>query len=103
MPNRAHLAWLIALFIVVLPAQALAAQRFAGPAGSGTTCSDVSPCAIAEAVNNAAEGDEVIVKPGSCGSSGTPLAAGLDNAFEISVHGEDGQARPQTFTSAATG
>jgi hypothetical protein len=42
----------------------VAAQRVASPTGSGVTCSSASPCAITEAINNAANDDEVIVRPG---------------------------------------
>src|SRR3954453_2697363 len=69
---------------------AASAARYASPSGSGSTCSQTSPCAIGVAVNNASTGDEVIVNPGDY-SVGTVLNPPL-NAY---VHGIQGQAPPR--------
>jgi len=43
--------------------QALAAQRYASPSGTGTACTQASPCPIDVAAINAGTGDEVILAP----------------------------------------
>jgi hypothetical protein len=44
---------------------AQAAQRYASPTGSGTTCSQAAPCELKEAIKKAKANDEVIVEAGS--------------------------------------
>jgi hypothetical protein len=82
-----------------LAAPAWATQRYAHPAGAGTTCSQASPCDLVTAVNNASNGDEVIVAPGDYGS-GTPLATEISVNNGVEVHGASGQPRPRVFSSA---
>lgn len=76
---------------------ALAAQRYASPAGSGSTCSQASPCPIQTAVSGAGTGDEVIVTPGDY----TGLSTTIEPFFsDIYVHGVQGQPMPRLhFTS----
>jgi hypothetical protein len=71
-----------------------AAQRYAGPTGSGTACSSASPCSITDAVKGAGWGDEVIVAPGDY-----TLTATLKTPFPITVHGVAGQPRPRLLFS----
>src|SRR5262245_55577331 len=76
--------------------QAFAAQRYASPAGSGSACTQPSPCAIQIAVNNAGAGDEVIVAPGDYSPPGgvvLPLA-------NVYVHGVQGQPMPRIHFTA---
>lgn len=58
----------IALAIAITAAlaqTALAVPRHASPTGAGTACTSVTPCSFAEAVQNAADADEVIVASGT--------------------------------------
>jgi hypothetical protein len=77
---------------------AAAAPRYASPGGSGSACSQASPCAIQTAVNNAVMGDEVVVAPGNYSPPGM-LTLGPTN---VNVHGIQGQAIPHIqFTSGS--
>jgi hypothetical protein len=84
------------------PAAASAAQRFATPTGSGTTCSQASPCGLVTAVNSAAASDEVILAgdQGSYGTSASPIATQLMPAASEQVHGAAGQPMPVIYSKA---
>ena len=85
----------LAVAVLSLAAPAQAAQRFASPGGTGTSCIELAPCSI-EIAAQAASGDEVIVEPGT-----------YNVATEIPVsgtmHGRAGAPRPRLVTSAAFG
>ena len=68
--------------LVVWPAAA--ATRYASPTG-GTEepCASASPCTLAWAVQNAKEGDEVIVLPGPAYSIGKRI----EGSVALNVHG----------------
>jgi hypothetical protein len=93
---------MLALLLVGLtPATASAAQRFASPSGSGTACTEVAPCGIITAVNNAGNGDEVIL------GSATYTLPGVGDELQIgpnnvSVHGTPG-APARIVTAASNG
>jgi hypothetical protein len=96
--GRGLAAWLLAASCGATPA--VAATRVAGPAGSGVTCSDASPCAITTAINSAGVGDEVIVNPGDYGTVAAPLATALSTAIaNVTIHGRDGAPRPLIVSS----
>ena len=76
--------------------QALAATRYASPNGSGSACTQPSPCAIQIAVNNAGMGDEVIVAPGDY----SPPASVTPGFANIYVHGIQGQPMPRIHFTA---
>jgi hypothetical protein len=78
----------------IAPAASAAAQRYAGPTGSGTACSSASPCPIKEAVEAASGGDEVIVAPGDY-----TLTTTLKTPYAITIHGVAGQPRPRLLFS----
>jgi hypothetical protein len=87
----------MAIAVLLLAASpALAAQRFASPTGSGSTCSQASPCPIQIAVNNAGMGDEVIVAPGDY----SPPASVTPGFSNIYVHGVYGQPMPRIHFTA---
>src|SRR5438477_3203208 len=92
------------LAAVVVPASASAAQLFASPGGSGTACSQVSPCGLVTAVNNAGASDEVIVAGnlGSYGTPGSPIATQLNDAGSVNLHGAAGQPMPVIYSNSAT-
>jgi hypothetical protein len=93
--RRSHLALLTVVGALVAaaataPGASAAAQRYASPSGSGTGCDSAHPCDIVQAVNSAAAGDEVIVRPGLYLLG----AASLDDQAPITIHGVAGQPRP---------
>jgi hypothetical protein len=65
---------------------ATAAQRYAAPAGSGTSCSQAEPCELAEAITKAKSGDEVIVESGTY-SVNSPLFPPPE-AGGVYIHGD---------------
>src|ERR1700722_9885439 len=80
----------LAGWLVVGVGPALAAQRYASPAGTGAACTQVAPCPLPTAVNSAAAGDEVLVEPGSYGTSAAPITTAMNvTAGNVSVHGVD--------------
>jgi hypothetical protein len=68
-------------------AQALAAQRYASPTGSGTACSSGSPCSIQTAFTDQNLGDEIIVAPGDYNSIATNLFV-YSTSFAHGVYGQ---------------
>lgn len=101
--SRSRPAVLLTLIAVVAacaaPAAAQAAQRYADPGGSGTACTQGSPCSLDTAVEDSsvADGDEVIVMPG------TYSTADVLVTDAISLHGEAGQPRPTINVSSGNG
>src|SRR3954447_3279864 len=81
----------ITCFALAGSSQALAAQRYASPSGSGSACTQVSPCPIDVAAINASTGDEVIVAPGDYSPPGNVTLA-VNNVY---LHGADGQPAPR--------
>jgi hypothetical protein len=72
--------------------QALAAQRYASPTGSGSTCSQSSPCPLLTAANNASANDEVIVAPGDYSVPTSNVITPFNNIY---LHGAHGQPAPR--------
>jgi hypothetical protein len=97
LPNRPRLAFLglltCLLALAGAPAAAGAADRFASPGGTGTTCTQATPCDLSTAITGATAGDEVILI-----SNGSPYVVGgagfISVPSGVEVHGEDGQSRP---------
>jgi hypothetical protein len=86
LPAALFVAWLL-----VAPAQAMSAQRYASQTGTGTTCSQATPCDIVEAVGFAGAADEIIVNAGTYDlNSQTLPVTGSQN-----MHGAVGEAIPQ--------
>ena len=78
------------------------AARYAGPSGSGATCTEAAPCDYETAIEGAPAGDEVILLPGDYGSAATPLSNTVSTSTaNLNVHGQDGQPRPRIFSSVA--
>jgi Bacterial Ig domain len=104
MRHAAH-ALSLAAVLALLSAQgasAAAAERFAAPSGRGAVCSEVAPCEIKKAVNEAEAGQTVTLEPGTYGAS-TPLPKALTIAAGVTVHGRVGQPRPVLITEALSG
>src|SRR3954454_8723015 len=77
------------------------AARYAGPSGSGATCTEAAPCDYETAIEGAPAGDEVILLPGDYGSAAAPLSNTVSTSTaNLNVHGQDGQPRPRIFSSA---
>lgn len=76
-----------------------AAQRYAAPGGTGSACTQATPCSLDVAVEDAAvaDGDEVIVTPGSY------TTADVLVTDAISLHGQAGQPRPTVNVSSGNG
>lgn len=91
----------VGLVAFAAPAAASAAQRFAAPTGSGTTCSQPSPCSLVTAVNSASPSDEVIVagNQGSYGTLASPISTQLTDAGLVNLHGAAGQAMPVIYSN----
>jgi hypothetical protein len=77
--------------LLVLPATALGAARYASPGGVGSgSCLEATPCSIAYAITAAGAGDEVIVAPGIYS-----VAADIEATVPLTIHGVVGQPRPR--------
>ncbi len=97
---RRRVALLLAVSgLLAAPTVAQAAQRYASPTGTGTACTQGTPCTLDTAVEDAAvaDGDEVIVTPGTY----TTPDVVVDDA--ISLHGQAGQLRPTINVSNGNG
>jgi Ca2+-binding RTX toxin-like protein len=83
---------LAGLLCLLLPAAASAAVRFAAPGGSGTACTQISPCNIQTAVEDPAvvDGDEVVLQGGTYATGTDPLVA----SDAINIHPAAGAGRP---------
>ncbi len=97
MPGRRWAAGILAFACLTFGAasNAFAAQRYASPTGSGSTCSQASPCPIQIAANDANPGDEVIVTPGDY----SPPASVAPSA-NVYIHGVQGQPMPRIHFTA---
>ena len=89
----------LSLAVATSPAQADPAVRWASPTGSGTACTEATPCSLDTAVEAAAvqPGDDVVVTPGSY------TVAELDVTKAITVHGQAGHPVPTVTTSSSIG
>jgi hypothetical protein len=78
--------------------------RYASPTGTQSpTCPKSHPCGIVSAINQAPADNEVIVEPGSYGSTVAPLTTALEPVSPgLYIHGEAGKPRP-TIVSTAYG
>ena len=91
------------LLLLAAPAASAATERFASPSGTGTACTLAAPCEIVTAVNNAMNGDDITIEPGTYGSP-TPLATTLDDGGNtLTIHGQAGQPRPMIISTAGYG
>jgi hypothetical protein len=102
--------WIVLAALGVVLAGAPAARantpRYASVGGSGSDCTAAAPCGLQAAVNGTPPNlvqahDEVIVEPGTYGSSGAPTAALQDQAgFPLTIHGQAGSPRPVIFANS---
>ena len=76
---------MICCLALTAPASAAAADRYAAPGASGPEPCNPSPCSVQQAVNGAADGDQVILAPGNYAS-----VPGLKINHAIDVGGAPG-------------
>jgi hypothetical protein len=81
--RRALVAAAFAALLAAAPA-ADAEVRYAAPTGSGTACSQATPCPLAEAITEAEAGDEVIITAGSYAVGPTLMP----KSPKVFVHGD---------------
>lgn len=80
--------FLLALaLLAIAPATASAATYYASPGGSGTTCSQPSPCELQEAIELAGSGAAIVLEPGTYTP---PIAVFVNKAIDFG--GEAGKA-----------
>jgi hypothetical protein len=77
------------------PGTAVAATRVVTPTGSGTACTDLSPCSLATAITGLPASDDVLVEPGDY-----PINSDL-HIDQGSVHGEDAAHKPTLIFAGA--
>ncbi|HEY7629386.1 MAG TPA: choice-of-anchor Q domain-containing protein [Thermoleophilaceae bacterium] len=96
--------WTVLVAGLALAPPALAANTYyAGPNGSGMTCTQVAPCTINDALGKTADGDEVVLLPGDYGSPNSPLTDEIEVNNGVYMHGQDGQPMPRIFTNQSPG
>lgn len=76
-----------------------AAQRYAAPGGSGTACTQATPCSLQTAVESSPGTDEVIVAPGTYAEGADPLQI---YDFNEDVHGPAAGPKPVITSTAST-
>lgn len=76
---------------------ASAANRYASPTGTGTTCGEFAPCDLPTAVNGAGVGDFVRVASGTYNLT-SPLVV---NTGDVAIVGESGAKRPVINSTGA--
>jgi hypothetical protein len=103
-PTKTLASVLTTLAVALAVPAAQAAERHAGPAGSGSVCSVAAPCSIQTAFSGAASGDQITLAPGDYGSPSARLTDQLaDNWKSLAVRGEPGAARPRIWSAASGG
>jgi hypothetical protein len=94
----ATLASAATLVLLTGAPQAFAETRYAAPSGTGTACTQASPCGVETAVEIVAQnGDEVVLATGDYNIGGELF---VDRA--INVHGAAGQPRPRILSSGGS-
>jgi hypothetical protein len=98
--TTAKAALLAVGLVLLLPAMASAANRYAEPTGDGAEpCAQTDPCDIVTAINGSTSGDDITLLSGTYATS-TTLGGG--GAFNRTIHGAPG-ARPTINFTAASG
>src|SRR4051812_14233868 len=83
--------------LAAAPSPSSAAIRHADPAGAGTACSVVAPCALTTAVGSAMPADEVVLAAGQY----PPLTSDLAAVSALDVHGASRSPRAVVTLSGA--
>jgi len=88
----------VGLATLAVAATAQAAQLYAGPAGTGSECTQANPCSLKEALEKARSNDEVIVTSGSY-TLGEPALLYFA-AEDVDIHGDFGAPMPRITGSS---
>ncbi len=91
---------------LLLPATASAANRYASPSGSGTTCDQVTPCDIETAINSANQFDDITLLPGTYTTSvalGATFNPSFNPLFNLTIHGSPGARPVVNFSGSSSG
>jgi hypothetical protein len=72
-------------------------DRYVSIDGSGTACTQATPCALSQAISGATDGDTVHVAAGHYGLVNAPLQLTISHA--ITVEGQTGPQRPVLFSN----
>lgn len=80
----------LALVLALVPVARAASTRYTSPTGTGTTCTQGSPCSINQAFTSPGNGDTIVIEPGTYAVSGS-ISTGASN---LTVEGVAGEARP---------
>jgi hypothetical protein len=91
------LASIVFGIVLAAPVASAATTYYAAPTGSGSTCSEGSPCSIEEAVEVAQNGDSVVVTPGTYALTGS----GFSVSTKIDFGGRPGSPAPVIETSGS--
>jgi hypothetical protein len=98
---------LVSALIAVAPGSALAAvQRWASPTGSGTRCTQGSPCSIVTAITAREDFADIEVvlagNQGPYGTPGSPISTELapNTPYRIDIHGAAHEPRPVIYSDA---
>jgi hypothetical protein len=79
------------LLVLMLPATASAATRYAAPGGgTASGCPQLAPCSLREAITGASSGDEVVVSPGAYA-----VEEAIKTENPLFIHGQTIGARPR--------
>lgn len=73
------------IIFLLFVAVADAADRYADPSGSGSTCSSGSPCTLAVAMSGSSAGDNIILKAGTYGAQTTVPASGTSESVRTII------------------
>jgi hypothetical protein len=94
---RRAVAPIVTLLLLAAPAAADAARRYADPNGSTTSpqCAQADPCRIDRAVNAAADGDEVVIAPGTY-----KITTPLKPHGAVDIHGDVDYSAPRLVAAA---
>ena len=95
--RSALVAFCCSLALLGLAGTALGAVRYAAPGAAGAEPCNPGPCALLRAVNDAKDGDRVVVGPGQYA-----VADELEVDAAIDVGGQPGAARPAIALTEAT-
>lgn len=98
---RSAVTAIACLAALACASRAQAEQRYATPAGSGSACSQPTPCSLRTAIEGAVSNDEVVIIAGSYTlSNGVVTQLGVKNVY---VHGDLGTPAPKITASMAFG
>jgi hypothetical protein len=94
-PNRAAIGALVAACLLAAPATALAKTYYVAPNGSGSACTQTTPCLYITASSAASTGDHILLagNQGTYGTFQSPLGM-LSVPTGVDVSGRPGQPMP---------